>query len=154
MIVMSRTQISVYSQFWEYFLQQGLKTIEIIEEEEAWEFRTFPHEYSVRETFHHTVQAIYEDAGRWFMDEFRKYKSFSNPSEDLTCAVNRMINAIEKFSDEELSNEMTFQWGEKTTIAGAIQQNLFHAVGHFSQLRNWVGMFKRRRGKGTRKDIV
>jgi hypothetical protein len=66
---MSRTQITVYKQLWEYFLRQGLKTIEIIEEEDAWEFRTYPQEYSVRETFHHTVQAIYEDAGQWFMDE-------------------------------------------------------------------------------------
>jgi hypothetical protein len=65
-----------------------------------------------------------------------------------------MISAFEKFTDKELCNEMTFQWGEKTTIAKAIQQNLFHAVGHFSQLRNWAGISKRRQGKGTREDMV
>ncbi|MFX0209398.1 MAG: hypothetical protein ACFFDT_25665 [Candidatus Hodarchaeota archaeon] len=151
---MSRTQIAVYKQLWEYFLRQGLKTIEIIEEEDAWEFRTFPQEYSVRETFHHTIQAIYEDAGRWFLDEFSKYVPIGVPSEDLTRAVSRMISAFEKFKDEELSKEMTFQWGEKTTIGKAIQQNLFHAVGHFSQLRNWAGISTRRQGKGTREDIV
>ncbi|UCG00632.1 MAG: hypothetical protein JSW11_13560 [Candidatus Heimdallarchaeota archaeon] len=88
------------------------------------------------------------------MDEFRKYKSSGIPSDDLTRAVNRMLKAFGKFNDEELSNEITFQWGEKTTIAGAIQQNLFHVVGHFSQLRNWVGQAKRRRGRGTRDDIL
>ncbi len=108
----------------------------------------------MRETFHHTVQAIYEDAGRWFMDEVRKYVSIGIPSEDLTSAISRMINAFEKFNDKELSSELTFQWGEKTTIAKAIQQNLFHAAGHFSQLRNWTGISKRRQGKGTREDIV
>jgi hypothetical protein len=152
--MMNRTQIAVYKQLWEDVLRHGLKTIEIIEEEAAWEVRTFPQEYSVRETFHHIVQAIYEDAGRWFMDEFSKYKASGIPSDDLTRAVNRMVNAFEKFNDEELNNEITFQWGEKTTVAGAIQQNLFHAIGHFSQLRNWVGIAKRRQGKGTREDIV
>ena len=151
---MSRIQIDVYKKLWEYLLQHGMRTIEIIEEEEGWDFRIFPHEYSVKETFYHTVQAIYEDASRWFMDTFIKFTPLGNPSEDLTIAINHMTTAFEIFTDEELSNEITFQWGEKTTISGAIQQNLFHAVGHFSQLRNWIGIMKRRQEKGTRRDIL
>jgi hypothetical protein len=54
-----------------------------------------------------------------------------------------MIEAIKDFNEEDLQKEMTFQWGTKTTIAGAIQQNLFHSVGHFSQIRNWVGIYQR-----------
>ncbi|MHA2246358.1 MAG: hypothetical protein ACXADY_15565 [Candidatus Hodarchaeales archaeon] len=151
---MTRIQIIVYKQLWEYLLQHGMRTIEIIDEEEGWEFRIFPQEYSVKETFYHTIQAIYEDANRWFLDTFSKFIPTGNPSKDLIVAINHMITAFEKLTDEELSNGMTFQWGEKTTISGAIQQNLFHAVGHFSQLRNWIGIMKRTKGKSTRKDIL
>jgi len=142
----NKTQIAVYRQLWEYCLQQGLKTVSIIEEEDAWDFRIFPREHSVRETFNHVVKAIQEDAGRWFMDEIIKYIPSGVPSNDLTRAINHMINAFDELDDEKLGNELTFQWEEKTTIAGVLQQCLFHAVGHFSQIRNWVGISKRNEG--------
>jgi hypothetical protein len=65
-----------------------------------------------------------------------------------------MTRAIANFSDDDLKMEFTFQWGQKTTVAGAIRQNLFHAVGHFSQLRNWVGIYSRTKGEPSDKSIL
>ena len=122
---------------------QGLKTIEIIEKAKTWDFRVTPNEFSIKDTFQYTVKAIFEDAGNWFLNDSTPYISQNNPTKDLNRAVDRMIMAIKDFSDINLSKEFTFQWGTKSTVAGAIQQNLFHAVGHFSQLRNWTGIYKR-----------
>ncbi|UCE11731.1 MAG: hypothetical protein JSW61_07320 [Candidatus Thorarchaeota archaeon] len=58
-------------------------------------------------------------------------------------SVDRMISAIQDFTDDDLSSEFIFQWGKKTTIGGAICQNLFHAVGHFTQMRNWAVVCRR-----------
>jgi hypothetical protein len=32
-----------------------------------------------------------------------------------------MVQAIKDFKDEDLGREFTFQWGEKTTLGGAIR---------------------------------
>lgn len=146
------TKIIVYRGLWEYLRQQGLKTIEIIETANAWDYRINLNEFSVKETFHHSLKAIFEDAGNWFLDDKTPYVPSDDPRENLKRVVNRMINAFERYDNNDLSNEFTFQWGQRTTIAGAIQQNLFHAVGHFSQLRNWVGGHKRSQGKNRMGD--
>ncbi|MFX0115454.1 MAG: hypothetical protein ACFFB3_12970 [Candidatus Hodarchaeota archaeon] len=136
-------QISTYTQLWEYCRLHGLKTIEIIEEGNAWGFRVNSNEFSVKETFRHTAKSIFEDAGNWFLADPTPYNPLEDPIEDLNRALDRMIRAKAAFSDNDLSGEFTFQWGEKTTVAGVIKQNLFHAVVHFSQLRNWVGIHRR-----------
>ncbi|MFX0095244.1 MAG: hypothetical protein ACFFBD_26150 [Candidatus Hodarchaeota archaeon] len=120
-----------------------MRTIQIIDQANAWDYRIHSKEHNVRETFYHAIQAIFEDAGNWFLNDPTRFQPSSNPREDLSRAINRMIEAIKDFQDEDLSNEFQFQWGEQTTIAEAIRQNLFHAVGHFSQLRNWVGLSQR-----------
>ncbi|MFX1563243.1 MAG: hypothetical protein ACFFDP_08040 [Promethearchaeota archaeon] len=137
------SKIEFYRELWEYLRLDGKKTIEKIKEAKAWEYRINPAEHSVRETFYHAIQAIYEDAGNWFLKDSTRFSPSKDPLVDLDTAINQMIRAIQNFQDEELDNEFTFQWGEKTTISGAIMQNLFHAVGHFSQLRNWVGLYLR-----------
>ncbi len=129
---------------------QGLKTIELIENLKTWDFRVTPTEFCIRDTFYHTVRSIFEDAGNWFLKDSTPYIPQGNPSEDLNRAVDRIILAISDFNDNDLSKEFTFQWGTKSTVAGAIQQNLFHAVGHFSQLRNWTGIYKRNQDKPAR----
>lgn len=147
-------QIKVYTQLWDYFRLQGQRTIEIIEEANAWDYRVSPNEFSVRETFRHTTKAIFEDAGNWFLKDSKAFNPSDSPVEDLNHAIERMIRAIGDFSDDDLSKEFAFQWGQKTTVAGAIGQNLFHAVGHFSQLRNWVGIYRRAEGKLSDKNIL
>ncbi|MHA2233489.1 MAG: hypothetical protein ACXAB4_13485 [Candidatus Hodarchaeales archaeon] len=140
-------QINVYAQLWEHLRLQGLRTIAMIEKGNVWDYRVDSNEFSIRETFHHTVKAIFEDAGTWFLEESTSYQPSGTFIDDLNSAVDRMIRAQATLSDNELSAEFTFQWGEKTTVAGAIQQNLFHAVGHFSQLRNWVGICSRSKAR-------
>ncbi len=147
-------QIKTYNQLWEFFRLQGQRTIKIIEEANACDYRVNPNEFSVRETFRHTVKAVFEDAGNWFLKDSKAYQPSDSPVEDLTRAVERMIRAIANFSDDDLKMEFTFQWGQKTTVAGAIRQNLFHAVGHFSQLRNWVGIYSRTKGEPSDKSIL
>ncbi len=137
------SQLVVYLELWNYLRQHGLKTIEIVENAMAWDYRLNSNEYSVRETYHHIVQSIYEDAGNWFLKDSNRFSPTESSTDDLNRAIDRMISSISNFSDDELHSDFTFQWGEKTTIGGAIQQNLFHAVGHFSQIRNWVGVYKR-----------
>lgn len=148
------SKITVYLKLWEYLRQHGLKTIQIIDNAYAWDFRIAAQEYSIHETFRHTVQAIYEDAGNWFLNDATRFTPTDNPETDLHTAIDRMIRAIKDFQDDELAQEFTFQWGEKTTISGAIQQNLFHAIGHFAQLRNWVGLHKRRKGNHAEKTYL
>lgn len=147
-------QINIYLELWEYLRHHGLKTIQVIEKANAWDYRVTPNEFSVRETFHHTVGVIFEDAGNWFLKDPTSFKPSGDPREDLNRTINRMIHAIEDFQDEDLNTEFIFQWGEKTTVAGAIRQNLFHAVGHFSQLRNWAGLYKRNRGLRAEKTYL
>ncbi|MFX0106654.1 MAG: hypothetical protein ACFE7R_00040 [Candidatus Hodarchaeota archaeon] len=137
------SDIGTILRFWEALQRNGMKTIKAIEEANCWEFKVNENEYSVRETFYHTVQAIFEDAGNWFLNDSTRFSPSKSLIEDLNRAINRMIDAIKDFTDEKLTLNFTFQWGEETTVEGAIIQNLFHAVGHFSQLRNWVGIFRR-----------
>ena len=141
MIPMS--QINVFLQNLEYLRKKGLKTIEVIENENAWNYKVAPEEFSVQETFHHTVKSIFEDAGNWFLNDSKQFTVSDNPVEDLNKSINRMYEAIKDFTDEKLSEDFVFQWGEKTTIGGAIAQNIFHAVEHLSQLRHRVGIYKR-----------
>ncbi len=136
-------QIDVYVELWNYLRHHGLKTIEVIENAKAWDYQIYANEYSVKSTFYHTVQSIFEDAGNWFLNDSTRFSPTDNPADDLNRAIDRMISAITNFSDEDLHSDFTFQWGEQTTIGGAIRQNLFHAVGHFSQIRNWVGVYRR-----------
>ena len=137
------SRIDVYLELWDYLRKQGLQTIKVVETAEAWDFRINSNEFSVRETFRHTVQAIFEDAGNWFLKDSIRFIPTGRPVEDFNKAIDRMISAIRDFSDGDHSSSFTFQWGEKTTIGGAIRQNLFHAVGHFSQIRNWAGVYRR-----------
>ncbi|MFQ5833699.1 MAG: hypothetical protein ACE5H4_13410 [Candidatus Thorarchaeota archaeon] len=137
------SQVDVYVELWDYLRCHGLQTIEVVEKADAWDYRISSNEYSVRETFHHAVQAIFEDAGNWFLNDPTRFRPTNSPIDDLHGAIDRMIFAIQDLLDTGLNSEFTFQWGEKTTIGGAIRQNLFHAVGHFSQIRNWVGVCRR-----------
>ncbi len=136
-------KITTYVDFWEYLRKNGLKTIQIIDSEKAWNYRNLTGEFSIIDTFNHTIQAIFEDAGSWFLKDSKKFEPTNDPKNDLNRSINRMLQAIQDFDDEKLEEEFTFQWGEKTTIKDAIKQNLFHAVGHFGQLRERVGMKKR-----------
>ncbi|MFW9843771.1 MAG: hypothetical protein ACFFEV_04280, partial [Candidatus Thorarchaeota archaeon] len=97
----------------------------------------------VADTFYHTIRAVFEDAGNWFLDDPTKFTSSNSPTKDFHRALDRMVYAIQQLSDEELSSGFTFQWGERTTVADAIRQSLFHTLGHLSQIRNWVGVFRR-----------
>jgi hypothetical protein len=148
------TKIEVYLELWEYLRHHGFKTIEVIDRAKAWDYRINPNEYSVRETFHHTIQAIFEDTGKWFLGDPTRFIPSKSPSEDLNRAIDRMTSAIQQFSDEYLNSDFTFQWGEKTTIEGAIRQNLLHALGHLSQLRNWVGISRRNESKEPEKTYL
>jgi hypothetical protein len=139
----SMTKLEVYLELWEYIRTYGRKTIEIIETTDAWDYKINPNEFSVEETFRHAVKAIYEDAGNWFLNDSTIFRPTESPANDLSNAIDRMLSAIRDFRDDKLYTIFTFQWGEKTTVGGAIRQNLFHTFGHFSQLRNWVGVYKR-----------
>ena len=136
-------QISVYIDFWEYLRVYGSKTIEKIESENAWNYKNSENEFSIIQTFNHTLQAIFEDAGTWFLKDSKKYKSTDNQKDDLDRSIDRMIQAIKDLKDENLEEEFAFQWGEKTTTKDAIKQNMFHAVSHFGQLRERIGILQR-----------
>lgn len=138
-------QISVYIDFWEYLRSYGIKTIEIIESKSAWNQKVSQTEFTINQTFNHTIQSIFEDAGTWFLKDSKKYVPSGNQKEDLCIAIERMIQAIKDFDDKKLEEEFTFQWGEKTIIKDAIKQNIFHAVGHFGQLRERIGLLKRKK---------
>ena len=145
------SKIEVHLEFWEYLRQHGLKTIQVVNNASAWDYRADSEEFSIRETFHHTIQAIFEDAGNWFLNDSTRFSPSDDSQNDLNRAINRMIEAIKALQDDRLNDEFTFQWGEKTTVAGALRQNLFHAIGHFGQLRNWAGRFSRIKGKKAEK---
>jgi uncharacterized damage-inducible protein DinB len=136
-------QIFVYIEFWEYLRFYGLKTIELIESEEAWNQKLSEGEFTVLQTFNHTVKSIFEDAGTWFLKDSMKYEPSTNPKLDLSQSIDRMIQAIQGFDKKDLNQELIFQWGDKTTVKGAIRQNIFHAVSHFGQLRERVGLLRR-----------
>lgn len=150
----SMSDVDVYLRLWEMFRRNGVKTIELIDNAGDWNVRVNEQEYTVQETFYHAVQAIFEDAGNWFLSDSRKFIASKSPKADLDQAIDRMVDAIREFSDEQLSADFTFQWGEQTTVEGAIQQNLFHAVGHFSQIRNWIGISERLQKRGTAKTFL
>lgn len=133
-------EIQTYVFLWEYLREIGLRTISIIDNARAWDYRLKETEFSVFETFYHAIQAIYEDSYRWFRGEIRKFEKTGDHSADLNTCIDEMIYPIRNMTVEDLATDMTFQWGEDTTYRRAIVQNLFHAVGHFSQLRNWVGV--------------
>ncbi|MFX1541268.1 MAG: hypothetical protein ACFFBX_10850 [Promethearchaeota archaeon] len=135
--------ISVYLRLWEELRRHAKKTIALIDKVNGWTVRVNAQEFSVEETFNHAVQAIFEDAGNWFLMDSTRFRPTQSHQKDLDRAINRMMEAIQAFSDKKLREPFTFQWGEQTTVEGAIQQNLFHAVGHFSQIRNWVGVNQR-----------
>ena len=137
------SQINVFLQMLEYLRKKGLKTIEMIENENAWNFRITPKEFSVQETFLHTVKSIFEDAGNWFLCDSKSFEASNNPVEDFNKSIDRMVVAIMDFTNEKISENFIFQWGEKTTVGGAITQNIFHAAEHFSQLRHRVGISQR-----------
>lgn len=147
----SMSDVDVYLRLWETVRRNGIKTIRLIDKTGGWNVRVNEQEYTVQETFHHAVQAIFEDAGNWFLNDSTKFTPSSSPKDDLDQSIDRMVDAIREFSDEQLSADFTFQWGEQTTVEGAIQQNLFHAVGHFSQIRNWIGISERLEKRGTAK---
>ena len=133
-------EIETYVFLWEYLREIGLRTISLIDNVQAWDFRLKDKEFSVSETFYHAIQAIYEDSYRWFRGVTRKFEKTGDHSTDLNACIDEMIYSLRKMVLEDLDTDMTFQWGEKTTYRKAIIQNLYHAVGHFSQLRNWVGV--------------
>jgi hypothetical protein len=128
---------------WEDVRHKGLKTINMIEDTATWEFQVSPREHTIRKTFHHTLKAIFEDAGNWFLNDSSSYHQLEDASADLNRAINRMIRAMETLRGKDLNEEFTFQWGSKTTIGGAIHQSLFHSVEHFGQIRNWIGISQR-----------
>lgn len=133
-------EIETYVFLWEHLREIGLGTISVIDNAQGWDYRLKETEFSVSETFYHAIQAIYEDSYRWFRGEIRKFEKTGVHSADLNACIDEMLNSIINMTTEDLDTEMTFQWGEETTYRRAIVQNLFHAVGHFSQLRNWVGV--------------
>lgn len=137
------SRVLAYLKEWEYLRRIGLKTIDVINASNTWEYRLKPKEFSVRETFRHTIQSIFEDAGNWFLDDSSRFQPSEDPYHDLHISVDRMINAIKEFNDTDLEKPFTFPWGERTTVENAIQQNLFHAIGHFSQLRERTGVATR-----------
>jgi hypothetical protein len=137
------SKIGVYIQLWSYLRHQGFRTIDLIEKENKWEYHVTPHEFCIRDTFYHITRSIFEDAGNLVSRNSELYRPLDDPYEDLNRCINRMIDIIRQFNDDDLGKEIKFQWGEQTTVAEAIHQRIFHAAGHFSQLRNWVGISKR-----------
>ncbi len=134
------SKIDVYINLWNYLQEIGEKTIKIIEREEAWDYRINQNEFTVLETFNHTLRTIFEDAGNWFLKETIKFQATDKHIDDLEKAVFRMIKAIRTLKDSHLNETFKFQWGEESTMEGAIQQNLYHAIGHFAQLRERSGI--------------
>lgn len=133
--VRAMTEIKTCVDFWQYFKK--------IDYEKAWNFKITSKEFTIRETFNHTLRAIFEDAGNWFLNEPLKFVPSNVPTADLERAVNRMINAIESMTDSQLEDDFTFPWGVKTTVKEAIMQNLYHAIGHFAQIRERAGIKSR-----------
>ncbi|MHA2423561.1 MAG: hypothetical protein ACXAEF_02165 [Candidatus Thorarchaeota archaeon] len=136
-------EIEVYIREWNLVRRQAAKTIEIIDQAKAWEYRVAPNEFSVSDTFYHTIRAIYEDAGNSFDEAPEKFQKTDSPIEDTNRSIDRIIRAIEHYTDEKLTESFVFPWCEETNFAGAIEQILFHTVGHLAQLRERVGVLIR-----------
>jgi hypothetical protein len=136
-------KITVYLEFWEYLRSYGSKTIMLIDSGNAWDLKVKQTEFTIKQTFDHIIQSIFEDAGTWFLKDLKKFISTDSPKNDLNKSINRMIEAIKDFNNEDLEKNLTFQWGEETTIKDAIKQNIFHAVSHFGQLKERVGFLRR-----------
>jgi len=133
-------EVETYVFLWEYLREIGLGTISVVDNAQAWDYRLGEGEFSVAETFHHAIQAVYEDSHRWFRGEIRRFAKTGDHIADLNACVDEMIESIRNMIVEDMDTEMAYQWGEETTYRKAIAQNLFHAIGHFSQLRNWAGV--------------
>ena len=99
-------QISVYIEFLEYLRVFGLKTIEKIKSMDAWSYRVSETEFSINQTFYHTIQAIFEDAGNWFHKDSKKFSKSDDPQNDLNLSIDRMILAVQDFDEEKLSEEL------------------------------------------------
>ena len=82
MQVIDMSKIDVYISLWNYLQVIGEKTIEVIEREEAWDYRINQNEFTILETFNHTLRAIFEDAGNWFLKESIKFQATNKPYED------------------------------------------------------------------------
>ncbi len=133
-------EIDVYIREWNHVRMYTEKTIELINQANAWDYRLTPNEFNVVDTFYHTIQAIFEDAGNSFDEEPEKFQKTDSPVDDVHRSIDRMIQAIEDYSDEKLAERFVFPWGRETTLAGAIEQILFHTVGHLAQIRERVGV--------------
>lgn len=139
-------QVEIFIQEWEYLRNYGKRIIEIIEEFDIWDYRVRMNEFTIKETFHHTVKAILEDAGR-FMGENLQFTSSGKPIIDFNNSIDQMIRVIEDFSNKDLKKSYLFPWGVKTNLSTAIQQILFHSVAHFGQIRERVGLYQRHESK-------
>jgi hypothetical protein len=128
---------------WEHLREVGHSSIIKVDFAKAWTYRLGQNEFSVEETFHHTVRAIYEDACNWYLKQPQKFESTGDASQDLDLAVDQMLKALSSFDDKNLEETFRFPWGVDTTIEFAIQQDLFHALGHFSQIRERAGFYSR-----------
>ena len=144
-------QVEIYLEELQYLRKIGKKTEGMITKYGKWDFRIAEGEFRVRETFYHIIQAIYEDVGRWFKEDLKRFEGSNDPRNDLDRAIDRFIESIQAFTDDDLKQKIILQWGEEVTISQAIQQEIFHAIGHFAQLRNWIGISLRRKGSMSEK---
>lgn len=136
-------EIDVYIREWNSLRRTAQKTVQMIDRANAWEYRLAPSEFTVGETFYHTIRAVFEDAGSSFKEESNVFQKTDSLANDTDRAIDRMIRAIKDYSDEQLAERFVFPWGMETTISGAIEQILFHTVGHLAQLRERVGVLIR-----------
>ena len=51
--------------------------------------------------------------------------------------------ALGELDDSILGDLFVFPWGVETDFETAIQQTLFHAIGHFAQIRERAGVYHR-----------
>lgn len=136
-------EIDVYIREWNSLHRIALKTLQMIEQANAWEYRLTASEFTVADTFYHTIRAIFEDAGNSFNEESQSFQKTDSPMQDIEQSFDRIIRAIRDYSDEQLAERFVFPWGLETTISGAIEQILFHTIGHMAQLRERVGVLIR-----------
>ena len=66
-------RIQSYINMWEYLRKTAHRTIEIIDQAEAWDYRLSPTEFTVRDTFIHLTRAAFEDAGNWYLADSKKF---------------------------------------------------------------------------------
>jgi uncharacterized damage-inducible protein DinB len=142
-------RLNVYADLVEDVRRQGEATIRAIEAGKAWSYRVQPGEHSVRDTFNHAVQALFEDAGNWCLHDATHFSPSQDPTADLADALSRVQRALQGLQEADLDGAFVLPWGQKATLGGALRQTLLHAVGHFAQLRNWVGIKQRARTQGA-----